>query len=107
MKRTAAVLLVSLALVALGVPALQAHPIAHPGPPRVRNLHPAFGEVVPAGTRTLSAQVVSDVDITGWVFKLDGAVVPATLQGSASHPGITTGPLDVGAGDHIAQLDVT
>lgn len=84
-----------------------AHPVSHPGPPRVRNLRPAFGEVVTTGSTILAAQVVSDVAITGHTFKLDGVPVNARREGSdPSHPTIAA-DVTLTAGEHIAELDVT
>ena len=88
------------------VPAALAHPISHPGPPRVRNLRPAFGEITGVGPMTIAAQVVSDVAITSQTFKLDGIAVPSRREGSdPSHPTVAADVL-VGTGDHVAQLDV-
>lgn len=110
-RRRRAVLTLVTALVAAGVvapavPGALAHPISHPGAPRVRNLRPAFGEITGVGPMTIAAQVVSDVAITSQTFKLDGIVVPSRREGSdPSHPTIAADVL-VGTGDHVAQLDV-
>jgi putative cell wall-binding protein len=109
-RRRALVALVA-AVLAAGViaplvPAALAHPISHPGPPRVRNLRPAFGEITGIGPMTIAAQVVSDVAITSQTFTLDGIAVPSRREGSdPSHPTIAADVL-VGTGDHVAQLDV-
>jgi putative cell wall-binding protein len=92
-------------LVAGLVPVALAHPIAHGGPPRVRNLRPAFGEVTATGPMTVAAQVVADVAVSSHTLRLDGVVVPSRREGDASHPTIAADVL-VGPGDHVAQLDV-
>lgn len=104
-RRLAALVAVVILAAALAPVAL-AHPISHPGPPRVRNLRPAFGEVTGTGPMTIAAQVVSDVAITSQTFTLDGVVVESRREGpDASHPTIVADVL-VGTGDHVAQLDV-
>jgi putative cell wall-binding protein len=95
---------------ALGLPhvGVEAHPVAHPGPPRVRNLRPAFGEVVGPGPRTVAAQVVSDVAIVGHHLTIDGATVTSVREGDdPSHPTVVAAGVDLAPGDHVAELTVT
>ena len=107
--RRASLLLLALALVGGVVPELSAHPVAHAGPPRIRNLRPMFGEVVGAGDVAIAAQVLADVAITSWELKVDGVDVPAQRDGTdPSHAAIVASPPPtLAAGDHIVELRVT
>lgn len=98
-------MIVALAAAALAPVGALAHPIAHGGPPRVRNLRPAFGEVTGIGPMTIAAQVVSDVPIDTFTFTIDGVAIAAGREGDATHPTIS-GAVLVGPGDHVVQLDV-
>lgn len=90
------------------VPAASAHPVVHPGPPRVRNLRPAFGEVVGPGPLTVAAQVVADVAIVGHTLTIDGTAVPSRREGpDPSHPTVVAEGMALAPGDHVAELRVT
>jgi putative cell wall-binding protein len=110
MKRARPALVAVILLAAgLGLPPepARAHPIAHPGPPRVRNLRPAFGEVTGPGPLTVAAQVVADVAIAAHTLTIDGVPVASTREGSdASHPTVVA-RVDLAPGDHVAELRVT
>jgi putative cell wall-binding protein len=111
MRRSSIALVALLATVAglvIHVPAADAHPVPHAGPPRIRNLHPLFGEVVSGGAVEVSAQVLADIAITGWTLTIDGVQVPAEHEGEATHGAVVARPAPtLTAGDHVAQLQVT
>lgn len=106
MPHRARVLLVPLLLALILVPLpAGGHPLAHPGAPRITNLRPAPGEVVPAGTVAIAALAVAGQDVAEHQLSVDGSPVAST-RGAGSHPTVTAAP-DLAPGDHIAQVRVT
>jgi putative cell wall-binding protein len=110
--RRALTLVLLLAFLATGLvaqsPPAGAHPVPHSGPPRIRNLRPAFGDLVARGATEVGAQVLSDVAITSWQLTVDGVDVPAQHEGDATHGGVFARPLPtLEPGDHVAELRVT
>ena len=94
--------LLPLLLVVPAAPAA-AHPLAHPAP-RVLNVRPAGGDVVPAGQVSVAALAVSGQTITESRLLVDGMELPAG-RSAGSHATVAA-VAELAAGDHIAEVFV-
>ncbi|HWB72289.1 MAG TPA: cell wall-binding repeat-containing protein [Egibacteraceae bacterium] len=94
-----------LAVLAGGAAPAAAHPLAHPGGPRVVNLRPAPGDVVGAGSVLVAALVTSDEPLTSVRVTVDGAEVVTTSSGG-SHPTVSA-TATLAPGDHLASVGAT
>jgi putative cell wall-binding protein len=91
--------------VALAASPAAAHPVVHPGEPRIVNLRPAPGDVVGAGRVVVAALAAANVDVVAHRVVVDGQEVAGT-RGEGSHPTVSA-TVDLSAGDHVVQVRVT
>lgn len=97
-----------LACVAVLLPALPAaaHPLAHPTLPRVTNVRPAAGAVLPAGQPVVVGALLASDQVSSATVSVDGQPLDSEMDAS-SHPTVVARLDDATPGEHIATVRVT
>lgn len=102
------ILLILIVLLVGFVPPAFAHPLAHPDAPRLLNLRPAPGEVVPldTGQVEIAALAAGNAEIVSWSVAVDGRSLDATSTGG-DHATISARATQLSPGDHVAKITIT